>query len=599
MSALYDPELDAELNQNGTEPLQHIDAGSLTGIGKGIETGLSNAGTSLSRVSSNIGAAQMRVSGAEMMAGGSLTGDYSTVQTGADLSAVSQPDESQLPQYKSFDPEQVGTVGTILGGLAQQIPSLAAMVVNPVAGAVMAAAQGQTEAHAEGAKLGLTGSALEDYSGVGAVSGAVGASIPGFAGFGRGAVLYGSRFVLGGLANTAASEADRWGRAAILDNAGFHDQAMQMRQADGASIATDFVLGGAFGLLGGRHREDASPEPVQPLTDKSSANTADPAGTQDVNQVTNADTPDDTKQSSPDSNMPSFSDYAGSLEEKSSQLMNRGDRKVWQSEIANSQRILGNLNQQRNDITASPLKGSGKELSQARQDRAAKLSAIDQQITSVQSRLQDATNTLAAHVPGGENFEAKASLSRLYDRLQSERTMVSSVHEDAATAHMLHDNYVTESAPGLATDPASESAHVNAMDSAGDSVNTGKAVDVTDHINDENTYLVHGDIDGPTLDRQELAGDAPQRMDSIASAADQQSLPAANTKEFQPGVISDTQTNPFDLIREQAEALRETHPELSDLISTHLESVESEHTAAHQNAETYDVAAACALKYGN
>lgn len=438
MSALYDPELDAELNQNGTEPLQHIDAGSLTGIGKGIEAGLSNAGTSLSRMSSNVGAAQMRVSGAEMMAGGSLTGDNSTVKAGADLSSVSQPDESQLPQYKSFDPEQVGTVGTILGGLAQQIPSLAAMVVNPVAGAVMAAAQGQTEAHAEGAKLGLTGSALEDYSGVGAVSGAVGASIPGFAGFGRGAVLYGSRFVLGGLANTAASEADRWGRAAILDNAGFHDQAMQMRQADGASIATDFVLGGLFGLAGGGHRTD-TPE-ISPVT---------------------------------------------------------------------------------------------------------------------------------------------------------------SVHEDAATAHMLHDNYVTESAPGLATDPASESAHVNAMDSAGDSVNTGKAVDVTDHINDENTYMVHGDIDGPALDRQELAGDAPQRMDSIASAADQQSLPSANTKEFQPGVISDTQANPFDSIREQAEALRETHPGLSDLISTHLESVESEHTAAHQNAESYDVAAACALKYGS
>ncbi|GAA0494712.1 hypothetical protein [Tatumella punctata] len=438
MSVLYDPELNSALDQNGTEDIQHIDAGAWTGIGKGVGTGLSNAATSLSRMAANVGTAQMRLSGAQMMAGGSLEGDDSTVQAGADLSSVAQPTESQLPQYKSFDPEQVGTVGTILGGLAQQLPSLAAMVVNPVAGAVMAAAQGQTEAHAEGAKLGLTGSALEDYAGVGAVSGGVGASIPGFAGFGRGAMLYGSRFVLGGLANTAVSEADRWGRAAILDNAGFHDQANQMRQADGASIATDFVLGGAFGLIGGGHRTD-TPE-ISPVT---------------------------------------------------------------------------------------------------------------------------------------------------------------SVHEDAATAHLLHDNYVTESAPGLATDPASEAAHVNAMDSAGDSVNAGKAVDVSDHISGENTYLVHGDIDGPTLDRQALAGDASQRMDSIASAADQQSLPVASTKEFQPGVLSDTQANPFDSIREQAEALRETHPELSDLISTHLESVEAEHTAAHQNAESFDVAAACALKYGN
>lgn len=606
MSALYDPELNAELDQNGTEPLQHIDAGFFKGVGAGLDTGLSNAGTSLSRISSNIGNAQMRVAGAQMMAGGSLAGNDSAVQSGSDLASVSQPDESQLPQYKTFDSEQVGTVGTILGGLAQQIPSLAAMVVNPVAGAVLAAAQGQTEAHAEGAKLGLTGSALEDYGGVGALSGGVGAAIPGFAGVGRGAVLYGSRFVLGGLANTATSEADRWGRAAILDSAGFHDQANQMRQADGASIATDFVLGGAFGLLGGRHRSESLPDKSNTPAEVANnapdnlADTQSTQSTQSTQQVTGSDSSIERQQTSPsDINNPSFSDYAISLGDKASQLMSRGDRKVWQSEVANSQRLLGNLNQQRNEIASSSLKGSGKQLSQARQDRAAKLADIDQQISYAQSRLNDATNTLSAHSPGGEFYEAKASLSRLYDRLQSEHAIVSSVHEDAATAHLLHDNYVTESAPGLATDPASEAAHVNAMDSAGDSVNTGKAVDVSDHISDENTYLVHGDIDGPTLDRQVLAGDVSQRMDSIASAADQQSLPVASTKEFQPGVLSDTQANPFDSIREQAEALRETHPELSDLISTHLASVEAEHTAAHQNAESFDVAAACALKYGN
>lgn len=600
MSALYDPELDAELDQNGTEPLQHIDAGLFKGVGSGLETGLSNAATSLSRISSNIGNAQMRVAGAQMMAGGSLTGNDSTVQSGADLASVSQPDESQLPQYKTFDSEQVGTVGTILGGLAQQIPSLAAMVVNPVAGAVLAAAQGQTEAQAEGAKLGLTGSALEDYGGVGALSGGVGAAIPGFAGFGRGAVLYGSRFVLGGLANTATSEADRWGRAAILDSAGFHDQANQMRQADGASIATDFVLGGAFGLLGGRHRSESLPDKSS-TPDQGANNAPDNlSDTESAQQITGSDPLIEHQQTPPsDINQPSFSDYSSSLEDKASQLMSRGDRKVWQSEVANSQRILGNLNQQRNDIAASPLKGSGKQLSQARQDRAAKLSDIDQQIASVQSRLQDATNTLAPHIPGGEYYEAKASLSRLYDRLQSDRALVSSVHEDAATAHMLHDNYVTESAPGLAADPESEAAHVNAMDSAGDSVSSGKAVDVSDHINENSTFITHGDIDGPTLDRQSMAGDATQRMDSISQAADEQTIPQPDGQVPQPGVVNDTQANPFDSIREQAEALREAHPELSDLINNHLESAEAEHTAAQQNSQVYDVAAACAIKYGN
>lgn len=595
MSALYDPELNAELDQNGTEDIHHIDAGAWTGIGKGIETGLSNAGTSLSRISSNIGTAQMNVSGGEMMAGGSLTGEDSTVQAGADLSTVTQPDESQLPQYKSFDPEQVGTVGTILGGLAQQIPSLAAMVASPVAGAVLAADQGQTEAHAEGAKLGLTGSALEDYGGVGAVSGAVGASIPGFAGIGRGAVLYGSRFILGGLANTATSEADRWGRAAILDSAGFHDQANQMRQADGASIATDFALGGAFGLLGGGHREASLPERETPSSEQH-VHADDQAGNSDP--VSTPEVVPDNSGPAPSSNMPPLSDYTDSLQGKASQLMSRGDRKVWQSEVANSQRILDKLNQQRSEIVASPLSGSGKQLSQARQERSSQLADLDNQIDSARSRLQYATDTLAPHMPGGELFEAKANLSRLYDRMQADQSMVSSIHEDAATAHMLHDNYVTESAPGLATDSASEAAHVRAMDSAGESVNTGKAVDVSDHINGASTYIVHGDIDVPTLSRQSMADNVTQRMDSISQAADHQAIPSPDGQERQPIPLSE-QGSPFDSIREQAAVMRDIHPELSDLINTHLETVEAEHIAEHQNAESYDVAAACALKYGS
>ncbi|ELX3085701.1 hypothetical protein QKX51_005038, partial [Salmonella enterica] len=166
------------------------------------------------------------------------------------------PDESELPQYKSFDSEQVGAVGTILGGLVQQSPSLALMVVNPVAGVTVAGAQGYTEAHAEGAKLGLKGKDLEDYSAVGGTTMAMGAAIPGFTGVGKGAVLYGSRFLAGGVVNSITGEVDRWGRAEILDSAGFHEQARQMRQADAASRITEFVLGGAFGLLGGGHRTE-------------------------------------------------------------------------------------------------------------------------------------------------------------------------------------------------------------------------------------------------------------------------------------------------------------------------------------------------------
>lgn len=441
MSLLYDPQLNGELNSNGGESLKHIDAGFFQGTGQGVATGIENAGTSLARIAASTGNAQMRASGAQMIAGAALTGSDETLEAGKASLEAKPPAESQLPQYKTFDSEQVGTVGTILGGLAQQTPSLAAMVLNPVAGVVLAAAQGQTEAHAEGAKLGLTGSALEDYGGVGALSGGIGAAIPGFAGVGKGAVLYGSRFVLGGLANSAAGEADRWGRAAILDEAGFHDQARQMRQADAASLVTEFVLGGAFGLIGGGHRTE-TPE------------------------------------------------------------MSTGIR------------------------------------------------------------------------PEG-------------------------VHEDAATAHLLHDNYVTESAPGLATDPVTESAHVRAMDSANESVHAGKAVDVSDHINEESTFLAHGSIDEPVIHRQEMAGDATQRIDRIAQASDEQAIPQPQAQEPQPGVLSDVHSDPFQALREQAEAIKETHPELSETINRHLSETESAHTLAHQESQIYDVAATCALKYGS
>lgn len=442
MSILFNPELDSALNANGTESVKDIDAGLFQGVGEGVRTGLSNAGTSIQRIGlTTIGRGQMQASAAQMLAGAELTGDQDMSQVAQESLTKPAPDESELPQYKSFDSEQVGAVGTILGGLVQQSPSLALMVVNPVAGVTVAGAQGYTEAHAEGAKLGLKGKDLEDYSAVGGTTMAVGAAIPGFTGVGKGAVLYGSRFLAGGVVNSITGEVDRWGRAEILDSAGFHDQARQMRQADAASRVTEFVLGGAFGLLGGGHRTETG-----------------------------------------------------------------------------------------------------------------RLSGRDSGITSI--------------------------------------------HEDAATAHIIHDNYVTETAPGLSADARSESGHVAAMDTAINSINRGRAVDVTDHLTGDRTFIVHGDIDAGNVARQQLAGDASKRVDSVVQAADQQAIPE-KVKSYSPGVLSDATDQPFQLLREQMDAVAENHPELRDLVAQHIDNFEVEHTTARRNAELYDVAAACALKFGS
>ncbi|HGW7350543.1 TPA: hypothetical protein ACNRGV_004498 [Escherichia coli] len=105
------------------------------------------------------------------------------------------------------------------------------------------------------------------------------------------------------------------------------------------------------------------------------------------------------------------------LEEQAAQLLPRGDRQVYQSEIANSQRIIENLTGQRAQILAEEPTGSGKALSRARSDKQARLRDIDQRIRQAQERLEFSRNALAPHEPGGQFFEARAELAR---RLQVE-----------------------------------------------------------------------------------------------------------------------------------------------------------------------------------
>ena len=100
------------------------------------------------------------------------------------------------------------------------------------------------------------------------------------------------------------------------------------------------------------------------------------------------------------------------LEEQSAQLLPRGDRLVYQSEIANSQRIIENLTEQRAQILAEEPTGSGKALSRARSDKQARLRDIDQRIRQAQERLEFSRNALAPHEPGGQFFEARAELAR-------------------------------------------------------------------------------------------------------------------------------------------------------------------------------------------
>ncbi|EIU0553060.1 hypothetical protein L3000_000572 [Escherichia coli] len=133
------------------------------------------------------------------------------------------------------------------------------------------------------------------------------------------------------------------------------------------------------------------------------------------------------------------------LEEQAAQLLPRGDRQVYQSEIANSQRIIDNLTEQRAQILAEEPTGSGKALSRARSDKQARIRDIDQRIRQAQERLEFSRNALAQHEPGGQFFEARAELAR---RQQAESELNAQAVSFYKTAEVRTPDEVAPFEPG-------------------------------------------------------------------------------------------------------------------------------------------------------
>ncbi|EFA1463738.1 hypothetical protein LWP47_000533 [Escherichia coli] len=133
------------------------------------------------------------------------------------------------------------------------------------------------------------------------------------------------------------------------------------------------------------------------------------------------------------------------LEEQAAQLLPRGDRQVYQSEIANSQRIIKNITEQRAQILAEDPAGSGKALSRARSDKQARLRDIDQRIRQAQERLEFSRNALAPHEPGGQFFEARAELAR---RQQAESELNAQAVSFYKTAEVRTPDEVAPFEPG-------------------------------------------------------------------------------------------------------------------------------------------------------
>lgn len=262
--------------------------------------------------------------------------------------------------------------------------------------------------------------------------------------------------------NVAMGMALRGITSSVLSERGYDDMAAQYRVFDSQALAIDAVLGVAFGGVGRfiNSRGEAVNTPEFSRSDIDAALTANIAQHAEIHtapgipinvlsrnahaqalqkamrdlsegqpvdvatladQALFADIPGrrsliaqslDEALMAADEGSAALTVATRALEEQAAQLLSRGDRKVYQSEIANSQRIINSLNEERSSILSEQPVGSGKKLAAARADKQQRLRGVDQKLREAEGRLEFSRSALAPHEPGGQFFEARAELTR-------------------------------------------------------------------------------------------------------------------------------------------------------------------------------------------
>ncbi|EIW8605117.1 hypothetical protein CF311_001719 [Klebsiella aerogenes] len=530
----------------------------------------------------------------------------------------------QLQQARGYVKPDAGSQGTaaeVLYGLGQFVPAIGATIVGgPTVGAATAFGSSYEQTYQDFRAKGVDENTARNLAAQQSSFNAAGMALPAAVG-----TTLATRIASGVAINTGFGGLNRYSVGETLEEKGYTEMAKQYRVFDGQAMLVDAVLGGAFG--GAHHLAARNSDALPP------ADTEAPIPAAEVQSV-----PDNVSSAAQGEGAPTpvamgdvpaapeatYESRMAELEADAGKLLSRGDRKVWQSEVANSQRILQNLNEQRASILNEQPSGSGKALSTARQDKQARLRAVDQQIEQVQKRLQDANNTLAPNMPGGQFYEARADLSRIQQGIipESMRGLVRETEikpSDIDSAHTLNEGlyYDLESAPVLHASNESINSHVAAMDEAYRQLNDGQPV---------NVGMMARGLDGPArpgmLDAAseqynamqqvfdengvryetpaELTGEAPApRSESSFTAADED----GGQVSVDPDTGQAISSNSYDLMaaRDMATANPEltiAHPDtgqptkLSDVLAEFDEQIKT----VQADSKVYSVAAACFLR---
>ncbi|MCM7687614.1 hypothetical protein M8S61_08160 [Enterobacter asburiae] len=525
--------------------------------------------------------------------------------------------------YVKPDAGSQGAAAEVLYGLGQFVPAIGATIVGgPTVGAATAFSSTYEQSYQDFKGKGVDETTARNLATQQSLFNAAGMALPAAVG-----TTLATRIASGVAINTGFGGLNRYSVGETLEEKGYTEMAKQYRVFDGQAMLVDAVLGGAFG--GAHHlaarNADVPPPPeteapipaaeVQSVPD----NSPQPQAESSPQPAPLGDGP-----AAPDATQVTYESRMAELQQSAEQLLSRGDRKVWQSEIANGERTVAKLEQQDKAIREAAPTGSAGANRRYYAENRAKLDDIASQLTTARERLQNARDTLAPHQQGGQFYEARADLSRIQQGIIPE-SMRGLVREsvikpsDIDAAHALNEGlyYDLESAPVLHASNESINSHVAAMDEAYRQLNDGQPV---------NVGMMARGLDGPArpgmlesaneqyhamqqvFDENgvryetpsELAGDAPApRAESAFKAADE----TGGQVSVDPDTGQAISSNSYDLMaaRDMATTnpdLTITHPDtgqpakLSDVLAEFDEQIQT----VQNESKVYSVAAACFLR---
>lgn len=536
-----------------------------------------------------------------------------------------------LERAREYIKPESGTQGTaaqVLDGLGQFVPAMAVSVfAGPAAGGATAFGSTYEPSRQEFQSKGVDPETANTLALEQGAANAVGMALP--AGVG-GRLL--TRLASGIGINTGFGAASRFAVSDTLEDNGYSDLAKQYQAWDKQALLVDGVLGAAFGGLhhwtagreAGRTDADTLPsDEQQALSADNQANNIEQHVTTEISPIEQKSAPTHLD---PDSVAePTYESRIAELQDLSRQLMSRGDRKVWQSEIANSERVIARLEAEDKAIRDAAPTGSTGANRRYYEANQGKLDEISSQLDGARQRLQEAQETLAPHQPNGQFYEAKADLSRLEQGIipESMRGLVREADirpSDVDAAHSMNEglHYDIESAPVVHGSMESVNAHVAAMDQAAAQLMRGESVNVDQQIRGIDGVIKPDAIEQGRQQRAAIeeafkengVAYSPPREEPSRAPEPRQNSAFTGAAEDGPRQVStdpDTGTvissNSYDLMaaRDMSQSnpeLNILHPDTGEIVplSKALADMDEQIATVQKESRVYSVAAACFLR---